>query len=194
LFSFALPSARFRVEGTLVMRNTSIVRLEGVQGTVHVRPGGTAVIESSLLVEAFSNDAPLRNEGTAVLRFTSLFADAIGLDTAPGASTTVAASVLLRCTGDAPTSLGANVAADTSCALGGPGDVEGLLPAFTPDLSGPVTYDLPAGSPLIDAVPVGVHGCGAGVDDDMEGDLRPVDGDGDGVAACDIGAREQPAP
>ena len=74
-----------------------------------------------------------------------------------------------------------------------PGDQPVAPPAFSVVLGGPVTYDLAATSPLVDAIPVGTHGCGIDVVDDMSGWSRPTDGNGDGVAGCDIGARERPA-
>ncbi len=61
-------------------------------------------------------------------------------------------------------------------------------------MNGVATYELNAGSPLIDAVPVGTLGCGTEVLDDLAGVARPQDGDGDTVAACDIGARERATP
>lgn len=51
-------------------------------------------------------------------------------------------------------------------------------------------HELYATSPLIDAVPVGVVGCGEGAVD-FYGNPRGVDGDGDGIGGCDIGAVER---
>jgi len=45
-------------------------------------------------------------------------------------------------------------------------------------------YHLSPGSPCIDA------GIDTGLDTDFEGDPRPFDGDGDGIAKCDMGADE----
>ena len=47
------------------------------------------------------------------------------------------------------------------------------------------------GSPAIDAVPEGVNACGTEVVTDQRGVERPLDGDGDDVLACDIGAYEK---
>jgi hypothetical protein len=49
------------------------------------------------------------------------------------------------------------------------------------------THALKKGSPAIDAVPADDDGCHPV---DQRGVLRPIDGNGDGVEACDIGAFE----
>ena len=55
-----------------------------------------------------------------------------------------------------------------------------------PECSGP--------SPAVDAIPSGTNDCGSPVNQDQRGFPRPVDGNGDTVARCDIGAFEvQPA-
>lgn len=73
--------------------------------------------------------------------------------------------------------------------LTGVGDIEG----------GTIVFDLPdvglqaASSDAIDAIPAGTARCGL-VDDDLRGQPRPVDGDGDSTASCDIGSTERPTP
>jgi hypothetical protein len=52
------------------------------------------------------------------------------------------------------------------------------------------THALPFPSPAIDKIPNGVNGCGAGLIRDQRGATRPIDGNNDGIAACDIGAYE----
>lgn len=52
------------------------------------------------------------------------------------------------------------------------------------------THALPFPSPAIDKIPNGVNGCGAGLIRDQRGATRPIDGNNDGTAACDIGAYE----
>ena len=90
-------------------------------------------------------------------------------------------------------SLGHNLDTDGSCALSGPGDVSAVPPQSIDALLGPLqdnggatrTYALLAGSPAID---------GASDDPceslDQRGVSRPQDGNGDGIAVCDIGAFE----
>jgi hypothetical protein len=56
----------------------------------------------------------------------------------------------------------------------------------------PVSYTLAASSPLVDPIPPGTNGCGTTEIDDLLGAPRPVDGNGDLSAACDIGPIERP--
>jgi cysteine-rich repeat protein len=49
-------------------------------------------------------------------------------------------------------------------------------------------------SPALDAIPAAANGCGAPDDQDQRGLVRPVDGDGDSILGCDIGAFEVQAP
>ncbi len=77
----------------------------------------------------------------------------------------------------------------TGCAIVGTGNVVGLDPLLGPlaDNGGPTqTHALLAGSPAIDA---GSPDCPPPATD-QRGLARPADGDGDGTAACDIGAFE----
>ena len=52
------------------------------------------------------------------------------------------------------------------------------------------TIALLAGSPAIDRIPSGVNGCGTTLTTDQRGVHRPLDGNLDGIAACDVGAYE----
>ena len=98
------------------------------------------------------------------------------------------------------TSLGRNlVGAGTGCPSDGPGDilvdpdeVSNQILGPLQDNGGPTeTHALLTGSPAIDA---GEAVCadvdGNPLTTDQRGALRPVDGNDDGVAACDIGAFE----
>jgi len=84
---------------------------------------------------------------------------------------------------------GDNLAADDSCGLGEIGDLESVDALLAPlgDHGGPTDTHLPLpGSPWIDGGdPVSCISA-----TDQCGSLRPLDGDGDGTAACDIGAVE----
>lgn len=185
-----IPGARILVDGTLVADHLRLMNLEGHDSVIHVRPGGAAALQNTMVAMVFGAGAPaVRNEGVLALRHTSLWSD--GTDGLRGAgATTAVASYLQDC--DAPvTSLGYNAAAGTGCGLGGPGDLEGVTPTFSLVWANP-HYDLPADSPLVDVIPLGAAGCGTAPLDDIIGAPRPVDGDGDGTVACDVGARERP--
>lgn len=184
------------VEGTLVVTDSSLVVIESIWPAIDVRPGGTAVVANTIVAQALMPSRPaIRNEGTLVLRYAAVHA--IDFDPDPPVlvnegSVTSVGSIVTRCTGAAPVSLGANASADGSCAWSGPGDLSGAAMDFLIQVTTPIHYTLSPTSDLVDAIPVGVAGCGDGVGD-MFGRPRPVDGDGDGVPACDIGAVERPA-
>jgi CSLREA domain-containing protein len=52
------------------------------------------------------------------------------------------------------------------------------------------THPLPAGNLAVDWIPIGNAGCGTTFTDDQRGYARPVNSNGAGTAACDIGAYE----
>lgn len=88
----------------------------------------------------------------------------------------------------APISLGFNVADDDTCSFGQATDRNGIDPGIgaLDVMTTHPTYPLLDGSPLIDTG-------GDCLADDQLHQTRPADGDGDGVAACDVGAIEHPA-
>jgi hypothetical protein len=90
-------------------------------------------------------------------------------------------------------SLGHTLDSDGSCDLSSPGDLSGVSARLGPlaDNGGPtLTHALLPGSPAIDAGDNA--GCAAEPVSnlDQRSQLRPIDGNGDGVATCDIGAFE----
>jgi hypothetical protein len=96
----------------------------------------------------------------------------------------------IACNGTLPVSRWYNADTDGSCGLTAPGDrVVGLAEIDPSDGS-------PRPGTLVDAVPVGLNGCGVdgGIVVDRLYNPRPVDGDGDTNAACDIGSVELQGP
>ncbi len=197
LYSFDVPGARFIVDGTFIGRHLSLVGLES-SGQLLVRSGGSAALENSLLAHVYGPVRTVTNQGSLLLSHVTLLSwldinqPTVALSNS--GQVHAAGSILQSCTGGAPTSLGYNTAADTSCSLTASGDQESVLPDYSIDLNAPVSYQLAATSPLVDAIPAGAVGCGTNVTDDRAGAPRPADGNGDGTTACDIGASElQPA-
>ena len=95
----------------------------------------------------------------------------------------------------APGSVTVTYTLSTDGTCGSPGD--GNLPSTDPLLlardEDPVAYRLQPESPAIDAGDPRVP-CTPLLETDQYGTVRPVDGDGDGVAVCDIGSYEAPEP
>ena len=132
--------------------------------------------------------------GTATVRSSTFSANtAAGIVTQGGGSmlvqnTIVAKNVPVDCIG-LVTSLGNNLDGPSTCGFAGAGDLHVPDPLLGPlaDNGGPTpTEALLLGSPAIDA------GSGDCPGTDQRGTARPMDGDG--VAVCDIGAYEVPAP
>jgi hypothetical protein len=93
-----------------------------------------------------------------------------------------------NCADPPPFSLGHNLDSDGTCALARPGDISKVDPLLEPlaDNGGPtLTHMIRGASPAIDA-----GDDSACPDTDQTGFFRPWDGDGDGVAECDIGSVE----
>jgi hypothetical protein len=107
------------------------------------------------------------------------------------ANTLVADGGLGGCSGSV-TSLGNNLDDDGTCALAAGGDQSGVDPRLgsLQDNGGDLpTHALLTGSAAIDA-----GGNGACPAEDARGASRPADGNGDGLATCDVGAFERNGP
>ncbi|HEX7133045.1 MAG TPA: hypothetical protein VF228_10735 [Iamia sp.] len=185
-----LSTVDLTVRGRLVLDGTVVLDPDRFK----VDPPGTATVRNTIV---YLDGAPLVNNGRLSLVYATVQrafdpADrAKAIQTGTGATTTLVASNLVgprgngrACGGTKPVSEGYNLSFDWSC-LTHPTDL-GIY------VQGPTLG--PAGTPRVDAVPAGEAGCGTTVTTDLAGGLRPMDGDGDGTAACDIGYAELPPP
>jgi pimeloyl-ACP methyl ester carboxylesterase len=93
---------------------------------------------------------------------------------------------------------GYNLDGDGTCDLDPAlGDLRNVDPMLGPLMhfgGATATHPLGIGSPALDRIPPGSGGCGdPPLDVDQRGQRRPADGNGDGPAACDVGAFERQA-
>ena len=204
-----------RNRGNLRMEHTSFLDVSAVvQGSVLENDGGNAELREVLTAARVPAFSPAIANLRGRLRITNATfgAPEPALHTEPGARTEMANTVIRPVPGQIPPegiaegwfvtevqactgpviSLGHNLAADDSCLLNGPGDVEGQPTGTFPlslesgrwDQLVPV-IGLAAASPAVDSADP--RYCGQF---DIRGTPRIVDGDNDGVRGCDRGAVE----
>jgi hypothetical protein len=163
--------------------------------TLVVAPGGRAVLNTSVLVggsHAVDNDGELVSLASSLYSFLSA-----QLMTSEGATSQYARTgfttmdptvrVFSSCLGDGTfVSLGGNSAERTGC-LGHPDDVGQYAGNRFDIYTMQVTW--PAVSATVDAIPVGTLLCDP-TGTDVYGAPWGVDGNGDGVGGCDVGAAE----
>jgi len=144
-------------------------------GGLHVAPGTAATVTDSTITSNFGTTAGgVVNGGTLTVTNSIVAAQQAGPD----------------CSGTI-TSGGNNLESATSCGLVGAGDVQNANARLAPlaNNGGPTPTHLPGHGG--DAVDTGT-GC---TTSDQRGSARPVDGNDDGTATCDIGAVEAgPSP
>jgi hypothetical protein len=172
----------------------------GAGGGLHVGAGATvSVVHSTFAVNGTDGGgAAIWSEGTVTLSYSTVAeswsagAGAVERDPAATGPLNLLASVVgvqdgsVGCAG-LITSLGANVAADSTCGLAAAGDLQGVDPLLGAlgDNGGPTETYLPyQDSPAVDAVDAAGSGCGSLFATDARGIDRPQHGD------CDAGAVE----
>lgn len=188
---------------------------------MRVAAGGTAVLASSIVggsppLWAIENSGTLVSVGSSILGDMDATEPDVSLVTRPGGVTKLSSTVVAGpqfylfggpwvpgfqsgCGGEPPVSSG-YVHVEVPCGGDlGVGDGSGPAGTFIERFVGGTplnsylygfTHGIAADSPLIDAVPIGEPGCEVGAVD-FYGNPRGVDGDGDGIGGCDIGAIER---
>jgi hypothetical protein len=149
---------------------------QNTNGGVAVQTGGELFIQSSTF---YDNTGAANINGTITIKNSMLFSFSGGTN-CPGVIT----------------SGGYNLDNNSTCSLGGTGDVSGVDPmlGLLLDNGGPTkTHALKYGSPAIDAGnPAGcTDDLGSPIIIDQRGWSRQIDGDLDGSAICDMGAYEK---
>lgn len=150
--------------------------------------GGALTLRNVTVSDNVSGLYNVLNEGTLTLEQVTL----VGEPLEGGGTTTVSGSILDAGAGGTACTVtvvsgGHNLVRDGSCGFAMTGDVSGVDPELGPlqdNGGGTLTRALPATSPAVDAAGA------CGVSQDQRGKTRPLDGDGVGGAACDIGAYE----
>jgi LPXTG-motif cell wall-anchored protein len=152
------------------------VTINGV-ADVGLDVNGTAALQNSNVTDNEGGGVVVDEDGTVTMGNSIVSGNAAFDDEGPGG----------QCTGTV-TSTGGNIATDDSCGLTAEGDQPNTDPQLGPLATngGALLTQLPqAGSPAVD------RGRGPGCPGtDARLVARPQDGDGNGVAACDVGAVE----
>ncbi len=182
--------------GELRLENSTVS--DNSPGAVHNQNGGTVDIFNSTIS---GNTSGIVNNATLTMRNSTVANNSPGNAISNSGTFTVKSSILAAPTGvnvcDTTsfgtvnlTSQGYNLESTNTCGLNATGDKTGAKPYLQPlaDNGGDTkTHALLRASPALDGSDASV--CSA---TDQRGTARPIDGDGDGTATCDIGAFESP--
>ncbi len=172
-------------EGEFIMINSTVSNNRGsVGGGIFTYMGGEVQIYNSTVTHNFATEQAAGIDASGAFTFTmqnSIVADNL-LTTTPVTPSDCKGTV---------NSEGYNLIGNTTGCnfIQSTGDVLNESPVGIPFMT---TYALLPGSPAIDAGnPAGcVDDLGELIIDDQRGSPRPLDGDGDGVAVCDMGSYE----
>lgn len=197
------------VYGTLVLDRSLVISADpfltdpSPDPALRIRPGGVAFVTDSVLISD-APDGTVANAGTLLAARSTISGtqgctgcQARALVTGAGAAshlqstglhTTLGASGFSACAGVPPVSQGWLHSEQPCGTVPGTGDSTGAA-GWTID-PGNHLVTITSSSPLVDAVPVGAAGCEVTAID-FFGAPRGVDGDGDGIGGCDIGAVER---
>ena len=176
------------LNGVTVSANTASIAGGGIENLAGAP--GTTLANVTVSGNSAGSGGGIRNEGDLTLESVTMSGNTLDDVGERTIKDTIVAGSPFNCTGG-----GSIIAEDhnldsgNSCGLADSTDLRNTNPNLGPlqDNGGPtLTLALLAGSPAIDA---GSGDCPPPATD-QRGTVRPVDGNGDGVAVCDIGAYE----
>jgi hypothetical protein len=172
--------------GNLFVRNSTLSgngAFVGGGGLEVSHVEGQVVLEFSTIVDnGGPSGAGLRAESGAIWLHGDLIgANLGGLDCTVGAGSLAASGLSLDVDGSCASLAGVGVTTVTSLELGPLGTNGGPSRTHLPE----------AASPVLDVAPDCASRTGARIGRDQRGYPRPTDDNGDGVAACDLGAVER---